>query len=158
MSHLVDLIKHEHDHLMHFFTDLDKRFYEADSGQIDATFLELARGELELGIEELLHHFDQEEAVLFAEVVSRFPVEKEYVAKLTRMHEFICDQTQDLQIILESNPVELQKKVSDVHDIVSTIRGALRTHAKHENAFFVRIFEDLEPTEVDWFLAELAKI
>ena len=158
MSQLIDLIKHEHEHLSRFFTDLNARFYEAETGVIDSTFLESAREELELGVEELLHHFDQEEAVLFAEVVARFPVENDNVAKLTRMHEFICDQTKDLQIILESNPDELQKKVSDVHDIVSTIRGALRTHAKYENAFFLRIFNDLEPTEVEWFLAELAKI
>ncbi len=158
MSQLVDVIKHEHEHLTRFFTDLNARFYEAEAGSIDATFLESAREELEFGVEELLHHFDQEEAVLFAEVVTRFPVEKENVDKLTRMHEFICDQTKDLQVILENDPAEMQSKISEVHDLVSTIRGALRTHARHENAFFLRIFDDLEPTEVEWFLAELAKI
>ena len=74
------------------------------------------------------------------------------------MHEFICDQTRDLQQILNGTAEELPVQIPDIHDLVSTIRGALRTHGRHEDAFFNRVFENLNVEESDWLLTEIAKI
>lgn len=158
MPELIDLITKEHDHLSRFFADLNTRFYDLENESIDADFLENTRCDLEFGIEEMLHHFDQEEEVLFIEIVKRLPEEKEKVQKLIRMHEFICDQTRDLQQVLQSTVDELPEQIPYIHDLVSTIRGALRTHARQEDVFFHRIFENLNATDSAWLLTEIAKI
>lgn len=162
MTELIDVVHHEHDHLVRFFEDLDEQFRRiSKQGLADAGGPELlvtAREDLNLGLDEMLHHFDQEEAVFFVEIATKFPTLADDVQKLVRMHEFICDQTQLLQKLLELPDSNLVGRVDEVHDYVAVIRGALRTHARQENTFFEDALEKMSPEERTVLLNKMREI
>lgn len=158
MAELIDLVHHEHDHLTRIFEDLDSQFRRIATDGLDGEVLETARGDLALGLEEMLHHFDQEEAVFFVRISDKFPEMADDVGKLVRMHEFICEQTQSLQRLLELDGAQLQTRVQEVHDYVAVLRGALRTHARQENAFFADALERMSADEREALLEEMRHV
>ena len=76
-SDLIDTVHHEHDHLGKLFDDLEETFEDLASGDMDSSryveVVESASGDLEVALDEMLHHFNQEEEVFFVEIEERFP-------------------------------------------------------------------------------------
>src|SRR5690554_6120530 len=121
-SDIIDLIHHEHEHICKLFTDLHDRFEKIAAGELVEEsrdeMVEAAAEELDVALEEMLHHFNQEEEVLFIDFEQRFPELAADVTSLVEAHESMCERTRWLQQQFKKDSSMLSENIDEILDVL----------------------------------------
>ena len=161
-SDLIDRVQHEHNHLTRLFDDINVTFETLADGDVEAELrqeiIESAAEDLRIGLEEMLHHFDQEEEVFFVEIERRYPDLAEEIALLVETHEFICERTRALQKYLHLAPDILARRVGEAREIIDMVRSTLAIHTRDENRIFGDALQRMSSAERKELLGEMQKI
>ena len=157
-SDLIDRVHHEHNHLTRLFEDLGATFEKIAEGECDRETLESAREDLRIGLEDMLHHFDQEEEVFFVEIERRFPEFADQIAELVDTHEFVCDRTRWLHTVLSRDDDAIAELGDEVHGVLETLSKTLVDHTAQENEIFGAALRQMTPAEREALLREMQRI
>lgn len=100
-SDLLEWASHEHDHMGKLFDDLGETFGRIARGELagkdQEEAVELAVEDLEVALEDMLEHFNEEEEVYFFAIEQHFPEFGAQLEGLVDAHEQICTQIKGLQ-------------------------------------------------------------
>lgn len=161
-SALIDIVHHEHDHLKRLFEDIEESFEEIVAGETDVASemgaLEAAADNLAVALEEMLHHFNQEEEVFFVDLEERFPELSDDIAGLVESHETMCDKTRWLRQHLEGTAEDIAADADEIHDVLGDMNDLLSEHTEEENRLFGRALEKMPEEEQHELLDEMRKI
>jgi hemerythrin-like domain-containing protein len=159
---LVSMMHHEHEHLSRLFDDIQQTFskiavegVEPGDGQ---EVTESATADLETALDEMLHHFSQEEEVLFVAIERRFPALSDDIAHLIDTHARACDYTRELQRLMAGAPRDLVGRAPEVLKIIQAIHETLEQHSSDEHALFDTVLEQLDVNEHAALLAEMRQL
>lgn len=161
-SDLIDLVHHEHDHLNRLFEDIGETFEKIARGELAeprrSDVLETASDDLQMALEEMLHHFNQEEEVFFVEIENRFPELADDISHLADAHELMCDRTRWLHRQLKKPPEGVGERAADIMKVVKQMRQLLRQHTTNENRLFDNALGRMPAAERDALLEEMRRI
>jgi iron-sulfur cluster repair protein YtfE (RIC family) len=161
-SDLIDLVHHEHDHLVRLFEDIGQTFEKIARGELEeprrTEILETARDELEMALEEMLHHFNQEEEVFFVEIEERFPELADDIASLARAHELMGERTRWLHKQLHLPRKTIAERSDEIMKVVKQMRKLLGQHTTNENRLFDAALKRMPPEERESLLREMRRI
>ncbi|WP_168210289.1 hemerythrin domain-containing protein [Persicimonas caeni] len=161
-SDLIEVVHHEHDHLLKLFEDIGDTFEKISSGELDKArreeVLETASDDLKLALEEMLHHFNQEEEVFFVEIEKRRPDLADDIASLASAHELMCDRTRWLHRQLNQSRDTIADRSDEIQKVVKQMRNLLGQHTTNENRLFDSVLENMPPEERELLLAEMRRI
>lgn len=161
-SDLIDKVHHEHQHLAMMFEDIRSTFAKITSGELEGErrqeVLQSAADDLELGLDEMLHHFDQEEEVFFVEIEKRFPELSDDIAQLVAAHEFICARTKQLKALVARDSESVAKHADKAFEMIQELQEALVNHTRDENQIFSTALKAMAPEERRRLLSEMQKI
>lgn len=161
-SDLVDLVHHEHDHLRRLFEDVADSFSKLAGGTLDepvrSEMLESTSDDLELALDEMLHHFNQEEEVFFVEIERRFPDLADDIAALAEAHELMCERTRWLHRQLHQSDEHIAEHLDDILEVVRQMGDILSEHTKQEDRLFGTALSQMSADERDDLLAEMRRI
>jgi len=161
-SALIDIVHHEHDHLRRLFDDIAGSFEKIVAGKTDveseADKLESAADELGLALEEMLHHFNQEEEVLFVELEERFPELSDDVRGLVHSHETMCDKTRSLKQRIGGPLDEIADRAEDILEVLREMNELLDQHTEEENRLFGLALEKMPEEDRQRMLEEMRRI
>ena len=150
-SDLIEIVQHEHDHMIKLFDDLRGTFERLVSGAVPAQerveLVETTREDLRGAFEELLHHFSQEEEIFFIEMERRFPELAAPIAELVATHEFVCDRTRWIQTVLHAGVDSISENLEPLGETISLLQTTLKAHTDRENEIFVRGLQRMTPDE-----------
>lgn len=161
-SDLIDTVHHEHDHLGKLFDDIEDTFDTLASGEMDDSqyveVVESASSDLEVALDEMLHHFNQEEEVFFVEIEKRFPETEELVAKLTEAHETMCERTRWLHRQINQPPETISDNADEIREVIHQMRVTLSEHTQQETELFDSVLQKMSAAEREKLLDEMRRI
>lgn len=161
-SDLIEVVHHEHDHLLRLFEDIGDTFEKISRGELDEPrredILDTASDELQVALDEMLHHFNQEEEVFFVEIEKRRPDLAEDIAELASAHELMCDRTRWLHRQLKQSRDTIAERADEIQKVVRQMRELLGEHTTNENGLFDTVLENMPPEERESLLAEMRRI
>lgn len=161
-SDLIDKVHHEHQHLAMMFEDIRSTFEKIKTGELEGhasqDVLQSAAEDLAVGLDEMLHHFDQEEEVFFVEIERKFPELADDIAALVTAHEFICARTKQLKALVAKDPEAVGRHADEAFEMIRELQEALVTHTRDENQIFSTALKAMEPAERRALLDEMQKI
>lgn len=161
-SDLIDTVHHEHDHLGKLFDDIEDTFDAlASGGMDDSEFVEVvesASSDLEVALDEMLHHFNQEEEVFFVEIEKRFPETAELIAKLTDAHEIMCERTRWLHRQINQSAETISDNADEIREVIHQMRVTLAEHTEQETELFDSVLRKMSADEREELLDEMRRI
>lgn len=161
-SDLIDQVHHEHQHLRRLFGDLAERFGAISSGDIGTdqseTVIAAAAEELEVALEDMLHHFNQEEEVFFIEIEARHPELKPRIDVLVEAHELMSQRTRWLHEQLGKEPQALARNLEVVVDVLESMAELVETHTREETALFDDVLASIPEGERKMLLRKMREI
>lgn len=150
-SDLIDAVHHEHAHMRRLFVDLVSSFESIARGEVDEESREevvsVASEDLEVALEDMLHHFNQEEEIFFIELEQRFPFVRPRVESLVDAHETMSKRTRWLQEQLARPPEELMRNLEVILDVLHTMARLVDEHTQEEAELFNTVLEAMSPEE-----------
>jgi|SRR5690554_354312 len=139
-SNLIDVVHHEHAHLCRLFDDIGESFEKIASGELEGTrrseVVESAQEDLQMALEEMLHHFNQEEELFFVEIEEQFPEYAKDIERLVDGHELICERTRWLNRKLKLPEVAQGEHAEEILGVVKQMCKLVHSHAVNENRLF----------------------
>jgi hemerythrin-like domain-containing protein len=161
-SALMDIVRHEHDHLKRLFEDIASSFEKIadEDASIDdrEQMLASASGDLGMALEEMLHHFNQEEEVFFVDLEERFPELGDDVEQLAEAHETMCDKTRWLKRRIGADDEDIAEDLDEILDVLREMVDLLDEHTREENRIFGLALEKVPEAEQQELLDEMRKI
>lgn len=161
-SALIDIIHHEHAHLKRLFEDIEASFEKIVSGETDVASemgaIESAADNLDVALEEMLHHFNQEEEVFFVDLEERFPELSEDIAGLVDSHETMCEKTRWLRQHLEGTADDIADDAEQIHEVLGEMTDLLSEHTEEENRIFGLALEKMPEEEQHELLDEMRRV
>lgn len=161
-SALIDIVHHEHDHLQRLFADIAGSFEKIVAGESDVESesdeLEAAADDLEVTLEEMLHHFNQEEEVFFVGLEERFPELSEDIEGLVDAHETMCEKTRWLKRRIGGPLDRVGEEADQILSVLREMNGLLEEHTEEENRIFGLALEKMPEDEQEKLLAEMRRI
>lgn len=139
-SDLTEWANHEHEHMSKLFDDLRETFGMIARGELVGKereeAVELALEDLEVALEDMLEHFNEEEEVYFFAIEQHFPEFGDHLEQLVVAHEEICAQIKTLKRgivgVRGGQPTSWQVLNEQVQGLV----GALGDHNDREREVF----------------------
>ena len=161
-SDLIDIVHHEHDHLRRLFEDISTSFEAVAEGeeQLEEKREELdtAAEDLSVALDEMLHHFTQEEEVFFVDLEQRFPELGDDIDQLAEAHHEMCKRTQWLQQQLSADIDAMADNVDEIREVLEGMVKRLEEHTAEENRIFGLALQRMPREEQDELLDEMRKI
>lgn len=161
-SDLIDLVHHEHEHICRLFTDLSERFEKIAAGELAEDsrdeMVEAAAEELTIALEEMLHHFNQEEEILFIDFEQRFPELEPDVTSLVQAHESMCDGTRWLQQQFKKNAANLMENIDEILEVLRGMNQLVLKHTIEEQRFFSTVLTKIPVEERRSLLEAVQKL
>jgi methyl-accepting chemotaxis protein len=161
-SDLIEIVHSEHDHLLKLFEDIGQTFEKVAAGELDDVrreeVLETASDDLQLALEEMLHHFNQEEEVFFVEIEERFPDKADDIARLAEAHELMCDRTRWLHRQLNQSRDTIAERSDEIMKVVKQMRQLLGQHTTNETRLFDAVLKSMPPEERESLLEDMRRI
>lgn len=161
-SDLIDQVHHEHAHLRRLFDDLASSFADiaADKtgGSEEPEVVEAASEELEVALEDMLHHFDQEEEIFFVEIEDRFPDLKPRIEELVEGHEMMTQRTRWLHEQLERDPGDVARDLEVVVDVLRSLAEMVERHTQKETELFDEVLHKIPEDERRGLLEKMREI
>lgn len=161
-SDLIDKVHHEHVHLRRLFDDLASSFADIAAGEIGEAdqrqVVASASEDLEVALEDMLEHFDQEEEVFFIEIEKRFPALKPRIEGLVEAHEEMSQRMRWLQEQLGKSPEELARNLEVIVDVLRSMAGLVEEHTQEETALFDDVLEKIPAGERRGMLNKMRQI
>ena len=161
-SALIDIVHHEHDHLKRLFGDIESSFDKIVAGQSDvaseSATLESAAENLQVALDEMLHHFTQEEEVFFVDLEQRFPDLADDIAGLVDAHETMCEKTSWLHRHISGPADEIAENAEQIHAVLGEMLELLNEHTAEENRIFGLALDQMPEQEQQELLDEMRKI
>ncbi len=128
-------ILHEHRHLVRLFDDAYESFSKISRSELDDSelneALQTAADDLEVALEDMITHFNQEEEVLFVEIENRFPSMAEAIESLVQNHEAIAADTRWL-LAFSGRRNHKSAEFEEALSVVSRVRDAISAHTRDE--------------------------
>ncbi|MFU8806388.1 MAG: hemerythrin domain-containing protein, partial [Bradymonadaceae bacterium] len=161
-SDLIDKVHHEHQHLCRLFEDLQSSFEKINSGELDgesrAETLESASEDLAVALDEMLHHFDQEEEVFFVDIEERFPDLREEIVALVAAHELMGERTRWLQAQLKKPVDVISRDAGQILDVIRGMTELVIKHTEDEQRLFDVVLQKIPADERVSLLKEMQSI
>ncbi|MBA2661355.1 MAG: hemerythrin domain-containing protein [Bradymonadaceae bacterium] len=161
-SDLIDRVHHEHEHLCRLFDDLHERFEKIAAGEFEDQsrdeIVEMAAEDLAVALDEMLHHFNQEEEIFFVDIETRFPELGAEVARLVEAHETMCERTRWLQQQFKKNAATLAVNVEPILEVLRGMKELVRQHTVEEQKLFDVVLSRIPPAERIILLREMQSI
>ncbi|TDP76614.1 hemerythrin domain-containing protein [Bradymonas sediminis] len=161
-SELLDVVHHEHDHLCRLFDDIGETFEKITSGELEeprrGEALETAQEDLQMALEEMLHHFNQEEEVFFVEIEAQFPEYAKDIARLVDGHELICDRTRWLNRQLKLPDVAQGERPEEILKVIKQMCKLVHNHAVNENRLFDNALARMPADQRERMREEISKL
>ena len=161
-SDLIDLVHHEHDHLVKLFEDIGDTFEQLAEGNISEAryreIVESAGDDLQVALEEMLHHFNQEEEVFFVEIESRFPELASDIEQLAETHDEMCQRTRWLQKQLKQAPESIDDNAEEIMAVVRRMTESLYEHTTNEHELFDTALRNMSSDDREELLDEMRRI
>lgn len=161
-SDLIDIVHHEHDHLGRLLEDISGTFERIASGESEvadeADVLETAADDLEVTLDEMLHHFSQEEEVLFVKLEQRFPELEEEIQELVEAHETMCDKTRWLMGKVDGPAEQIAAEAETILEVLEEMEQWHHDHTEKENAVFAYALERIPEQDQQAFLEEMQRL
>ncbi|MFW6053836.1 MAG: hemerythrin domain-containing protein [Persicimonas sp.] len=161
-SDLIDLVHHEHDHLNKLFEDLSGTFEKIARGELDEPrrdeVLDTAADDLQLALDEMLHHFNQEEEVFFVAIEQRFPQLSDDITKLANAHELMCDRTRWLHRQLGKSRTTFGERIDEIMKVVKQMHQLVKQHTTNENRLFGEALQKMPAEERESLLEDMRRI
>lgn len=161
-SDLIDLVHHEHAHICRLFTDLYERFEKIASGELVEEsrdeLVEAAAEELTIALEEMLHHFNQEEEVFFVDFEQRFPELAPDVVSMVAAHESMCDRTRWLQQQFKKDAATVSENIDEVLEVLKSMNDLVLKHTLEEQEFFSTVLTKIPAEERRSLLEAVQKL
>jgi uncharacterized protein YydD (DUF2326 family) len=159
---LIDKVHHEHQHLCRLFEDLEASFNKIAAGEVDeesrTEILECASEDLAVALDEMLHHFDQEEAVFFVDIEERFPEFAEEVGKLVAAHEAMAERTKWLQAQLKKPSEVIARDIEGILDVVKLMTHLVVKHTVDEQRLFDMVLDKIPAEDRITLLRDMQSI
>ncbi len=144
------------------FEDIRSTFEQISTGQLEGArrheLLESAAEDLEVGLDEMLHHFDQEEEVFFVEIEKKFPELADDIQALVNAHEFLCARTKQLKSLVSRDADTMERHADEAFGMIQELQATLVEHTHDENRIFATALKKMDPNERRELLAEMQKI
>ena len=142
-------IEVEHAHLSRLFEDLRQTFETvAENGVVtNEDALVTAAEDLEDALEEMLHHFEQEEQVLFVQIRERFPDMAGDIVGLVDTHELICSHTRWLQELLGGDRARLIAQMDQALVVIRDVASQVAGHTHAETRVYGEALSKLSPKD-----------
>ena len=161
-SDLLDIVHHEHAHLRRLFEDLAEKFASLASGEVTGAermeVVNSASEDLSVALEDMLHHFNQEEEVFFVELEERFPELKERIDQLVVGHEEMSQRMRWLQEQLARSSEELGRNVVVVLDVIQSMARLVEEHTEEEAELFELALHSVSQEERQEMLEKMRQI
>lgn len=161
-SDLIDVVHHEHSHLCRLFDDIAATFEKIVRGELAEArrheLLASAQEDLEMVLEEMLHHFNQEEEVFFVEIERQFPEYADEIARLVDAHELICERTRWLSRRLKTPRSALGEHADEILEVLLQMSELVRDHALNENQLFDNALQRMPATQRDQLRDEIRRV
>lgn len=161
-SDLIEVFHHEHDHLRKLFEDIGHTFEKLAGGELEeprrTEVAETAADDLALALEEMLHHFNQEEEVFFVEIERQYPETADAIAELASAHELMGEKTRWLHRQLSRSPDAIADNVDEIRNVVKQMRELLVEHTENERRLFDSVLENMDAEDRDSLLQEMRRI
>lgn len=161
-SDLIDKVHHEHEHLRRLFDDLASSFAAISSGEVEADdqrdVIAAASEDLQVALEDMLHHFNQEEEIFFVEMEKRFPELKPRIDTLVEAHETMSQRTRWLQEQLNKPADKLARNLEVIVDVLESMSGLVETHTQEETELFDDVLERMDAGERRGLLEKMRQI
>lgn len=161
-SDLIDKVHHEHAHLRRLFDDLAESFADIAAGDRDEAsrrqVVTEASKELELALEDMLHHFDQEEEVFFVEIEARFPDLKPRIEELVEAHEVMSQRTRWLHEQLDRSPKAIARDLEVIVDVLRSMASLVEEHTQMESKLFDDVLQKIPADERRGLLEKMREI
>ena len=161
-SDLIDTVHHEHHHLVKLFDDIEDTFDALAAGDMDKSqhmnVVESASGDLKVALDEMLHHFNQEEEVFFVEIEKRFPEVADTIEELTAAHEVMCERTRWLHRQIGQPPTEIKEKADEIREVIHQMRVTLAEHTENETELFDSVLRRMSSGEREELLDEMRRL
>lgn len=161
-SDVLDAVEHEHAHLRRLFDDIAETFRairdEQDDEPSKKEAVEMATDNLEMALDEMLEHFDEEEEVLFVAIENRYPDVRDEIGELVDAHERICERTRWLQQRMRAEKESVFKELDEILEVVDEVKELLTQHTQDEQQLFQQVLEVLPEGERKWLLKEMRHI
>ena len=149
-SDVLDAVQHEHAHLRKLFDDIADTFRDIRDGATHQPAkkeaVEMAKQNLEMALDEMLEHFDEEEEVLFVAIEERYPDLEGEIQALVDAHEKLCEKTRWLQRQMRAEHASVFEDIDAVLRVID------------EQQLFDRVLEALPEWERKWLLEEMKHI
>lgn len=150
-SDLLEWAHHEHEHLSKLFDDLRNTFNGIAVGELTGAqreeALDLAVEDLEVALDDMLEHFNEEEEIYFVAIEQRFPEFAEDIDQLKQTHEQICSRTRQLQRHVASNRDTIHEMSAELIALVNEVTLALERHNLREQEVFERALQRIPDDE-----------
>lgn len=161
-SDLIDLVHHEHAHLRRLFDDLAESFASIADGEVGEEsrreVVATAAEDLEVALDDMLHHFNQEEEIFFVELEKRFPELKPQIVGLVKGHEVMGQRTRWLQEQLSKPPKELTRNLEVILDVLRSMARLVEDHTEEETRLFDAALEAMPAEERQGLLERMRSI
>lgn len=161
-SDLIDQVHHEHAHLRRLFDDLATSFARIAAGEIGEKnkrdVVSAASEDLEVALDDMLEHFDQEEEVFFVEIERRFPELKPRIEILIAAHEEMTQRTRWLHEQLGKSPAELSRNLEVMVDVLGAMSQLVEDHTEEETALFDDVLQKIPEGERRGLLKKMRQI
>ncbi len=161
-SDLIDQVHHEHAHLRRLFDDLASSFAQIAAGDVgeknQSDVVSAASEELEVALDDMLEHFDQEEEVFFVEIERRFPDLKPRIESLVEAHEEMTRRTRWLHKQLGKSAEKLSRELEVVVDVLNSMAQLIDGHTQEETALFDDVLQKIPEGERRGLLEKMRQI
>ncbi len=161
-SELIDKVHHEHAHMRRLFDDLASSFEAIAAGEYGESeqkrVVEAAAEDLEVALEEMLHHFDQEEEIFFVDIEERFPHLKSKVNGLVEAHEEMSQRTRWLQEQLSQESVKMVRNLEVIVDVLGSMAQLVDRHTQEETQLFQEVLDEMPQDEQQALLNRMQQI
>ncbi len=161
-SDLIDAVHHEHEHLRRLFKDLAGSFQSLARGEMKREerqeMVTGAAEDLEVALEDMLEHFNQEEEVFFVVLEERFPEMKDEIHGLIKGHETMSQRARWLHEQLTRPIDEMERNVDVVLDVVQSLARLVEEHTRDETAFLDSVLNKVPSEERRQWLEKMREI
>lgn len=162
VSDLIDTVHHEHAHLRRLFDDLSTSFAAIASGEIGESnrrdLVAAASEDLEVALDDMLEHFNQEEEIFFVELERRFPELKPRINNLVEGHELMSQRTRWLQEQLGKPAQDLDRNLEVVLDVLRSMAKLVEEHTEEETELFDTVLNQMPAEERQKLLEMMRQI
>ncbi|RDV39586.1 hypothetical protein DV096_03185 [Bradymonadaceae bacterium TMQ3] len=161
-SDLIDRVHHEHVHLRRLFEDLSgtfERIGAEETGQErKRELIESASEDMEVALDDMLEHFNQEEEIFFVEIEERFPELAGRIASLVKSHELMGQRTRWLHEQLGKPADEISRNLTVIQDVVQSMARMIEEHTEEETALFDDVLTKIPADERRALLEKMREI